>query len=271
MHGNDFFGEKIMQKEVNIYVFSGTGNTLIVANKISEILNNNSYNSTVSKMESVDPKQVDLNSTIGIGFTTACWNTFPFVRAWIDNLPNGNGTELFLFTTMGDSSFGMIAHIAKILEKKNYKIIGAKGFIMPNNFLLVLKDDKNIARIEKNLLKVEEYIKGILNGNGYIRKPNILSSIAFSVSSFVTTKLWKKKLAQKIMKFKIDKTKCNKCGICAMLCPMENIEIKDFPQFKDNCIFCLRCVSYCPQQALSNKILLKTYRALKTKDMLWKK
>ncbi len=260
-----------MHKNVNIYVFSGTGNTLIVANKISETFNKNSYNSTVLKMESVEPKQIDLNSTIGIGFTTACWNTFPFVRTWIDSLPDGNGAETFLFTSMGDSSCGMIAHIAKILEKKNYKIIGAKGFIMPNNFLLVLKDDKNIARIEKNLLKVEEYAKGIINGNGYIRKPNILSSIAFSVTSFVTTKLWKTKLAQKIMKFKIDKTKCNGCGSCAMLCPAENIEIKEVPQFKDNCVFCLRCVSYCPQQALSNKILLKTYRAVNLKDMLWKK
>ena len=144
-----------MNKNINIYVFSGTGNTLIVANKISETFNKNSYNSTVSKMESVEPAQIDLSSTIGIGFTTACWNTFPFVRTWIDNLPDGNGTEVFLFTSMGDSSFGMIAHIAKILEKKNYKIIGAKGFIMPNNFLLVLDDIKNKLRIEKNLVKVE--------------------------------------------------------------------------------------------------------------------
>ena len=260
-----------MNKNINIYVFSGTGNTLLVANKISEVFNTNSYNSTVHKMESVKPQDINLNSTIGIGFTTACWNTFPFVRTWIDNLPNGNGTELFLFTTMGDSSFGMIAHIAKILEKKNYKIIGAKGFIMPNNFLLVLKDDKNIARIEKNLLKVEEYIKRIINGTGYIRKPNILSSIAFCISSFVTTKLWKTKIAKRIMKFKIDTTKCNGCGFCESLCPMENIEINKNPQFKDKCIFCLRCVSYCPQQALSNKILLKTYRAVNLKDMLWKK
>ncbi|MBO7611247.1 MAG: EFR1 family ferrodoxin [Elusimicrobia bacterium] len=260
-----------MNRKINIYVFSGTGNTLIVANKISEIFNKNSYNSTVHKMEAVKPKDINLNCVIGIGFTTACWNTFPFVRTWIDSLPDGNGAETFLFTSMGDCSFGMIAHIAKILEKKNYKIIGAKGFIMPNNFLLVLKDDKNIARIEKNLLKVEEYAKGIINGNGYIRKSNILSSIAFSVTSLVTTKLWKTKLAQKIMKFKIDKTKCNGCGSCAMICPAENIEIKDIPQFKDNCVFCLRCVSYCPQQALSNKILLKTYRAVNLKDMLWKK
>jgi Pyruvate/2-oxoacid:ferredoxin oxidoreductase delta subunit len=222
-------------------------------------------------MESVDAKQIDLNSAIGIGFTTAFWNTFPFVRTWIDSLPQGNGTEVFLFTTMGDSSFGMIAHIAKILEKKNYKIIGAKGFIMPNNFLLVQGEKSNKKRIEKNLLKVEEYINGIIKGNGYIKKPNIFSSISFCISSFVTTKLWNTKLVKKIMKFKTDKQKCIKCGICANLCPMENIEIKDLPQFKDKCIFCLRCVSYCPQQALSNKILLKTYRAVNLKDMLWKK
>ncbi|MBR3627332.1 MAG: EFR1 family ferrodoxin [Elusimicrobia bacterium] len=259
-----------MTNSVNIYVFSGTGNTLIVANKISEIFNSNKYNSTVSKMESIDPKQIDLNSAIGIGFTTAFWNTFPFVRTWIDNLPDGNGTEVFLFTTMGDSSCGMIAHIAKILEKKNYKIIGAKGFIMPNNFLLVLKDKKNKERIEKTLLKVEEYVKGIINSNGYIRKTNFFSSIAFFFSSFVTTKLWNTKIAKRIMKFKLDKAKCIGCGMCAALCPMENIEIKNIPQFKDKCIFCLRCVSYCPKQALSNKILLKTYRAVNLKDMLWK-
>ena len=69
-----------MNSNVNIYVFSGTGNTLIVANKISEILNSNSYNSTVLKMESVEPKQIELNSAIGIGFTTAFWNTFPLSR-----------------------------------------------------------------------------------------------------------------------------------------------------------------------------------------------
>ena len=214
-HEEIFSEKKFMNKEIKIYVFSGTGNTLIVANKISEILNSNSYNSTVLKMESVDAKQIDLNSTIGIGFTTAFWNTFPFVRTWIDNLPDGNGTEVFLFTTMGDSSCGMIAHIAKILEKKNYKIIGAKGFIMPNNFLLVQGEKSNKKRIEKNLLKVEEYIKGIINDNGYIRKPNIFSSIAFCFSSFVTTKLWNTKLAKKNNEVQNKQTKmCKMRNLC---------------------------------------------------------
>ena len=86
-------------KNVNIYVFSGTGNTLLVANKISEVFNNNSCQSKVYRMETVDCRNINLNSTIGIGWPVAFWNTYPLVRNWIDNLPDGNNTEVFLFDT----------------------------------------------------------------------------------------------------------------------------------------------------------------------------
>lgn len=258
------------QNNINIYVFSGTGNTLITANKMAETFDKSSYNATVYRMESVSPKDVNLNSTIGIGFTIAFWNTYPFVRKWINDLPDGNGAEIFLFATMGDSSCGMIHHIAEILKKKNYSVIGARSFLMPNNFLLVQGDKANEKKKNKSLLKIEEYAKSIMAEKQYVSKTNIFTSIAFKISSFVVLKLWNTKLAKKIMKFKINK-KCNKCGVCVSLCPVENIEIKDTVTFKDKCLFCLRCVSYCPQQAMSNKILLKIYRALKLSEISWKK
>ena len=253
---------------INVYVFSGTGNTLLVANKIAEIFNKNNNLCSVTKMENIKPSDINLDGTIGIGWTVAFWNTYPFVRKWIDNLPDGMGTKVFLFDTMGDSSCRMIAHIAEILKNKNYNVIAAQGFIMPNNFLLVLKDDKNKQKIEKTFVKVEKYVQNIIKNKAVVAKTNIFTKIAFIITSFITTKLWNTKLAKKIMKFKTDKTKCNGCGVCVKLCPLENIEIKTIPEFKNKCIFCLRCVSYCPQQALSNKILLKTYRALPRWDNL---
>lgn len=256
---------------INIYVFSGTGNTLTVANKLAEIFDKNSYHAAVHRMESVNPKNVNLKSTIGIGFTIAFWNTYPFVREWIDNLPDGNGTEVFLFATMGDSSCGMIHNIAKILEKKNYKILDADSFLMPNNFLLVQGDAANKKKIEKNMLKVEKYAKDIMTDYEYKPKINSFTKLAFKITSYITLKLWKTKVAKKIMKFKLNKEKCIKCGVCAKLCPIENIEMQGFPNFKNKCLFCLRCVSYCPQQALSNKILLKNYKPLTLEEISWKK
>lgn len=256
---------------INIYTFSGTGNTLIVAKKLKKIFDKNSYNANVYRMEAVDPKNINLNSTIGIGFTIAFWNTYPFVRQWIDNLPDGNGAEVFLFATMGDSSCGMIHHIAQILEKKNYKILDADSFLMPNNFLLVQGDKANEKKRNKNLLKVEKFANDIITDYQYKPKTNFFTKLAFKVTSYITLKLWNTKVAKKIMKFKLNKEKCVKCGICVKLCPISNIELSEYPVFKDKCLFCLRCVSYCPQQALSNKILLKTYRALTFGEISWRK
>ena len=134
---------------INIYVFSGTGNTLLVANKIAETFNKNNNSCSVVRMENIKSSDISLDGTIGIGWTVAFWNTYPFVRDWIDNLPDGRGTKVFLFDTMGDSSCKMIAHIAEILQSKKYKVMATKGFIMPNNFLLVLNDKKNKQKIEK--------------------------------------------------------------------------------------------------------------------------
>ncbi len=259
---------------INIYVFSGTGNTLVAAKKLAEVFDKNSYNAKVYRMEAVRAEEVNLKSTIGIGWTIAFWNTYPFVRQWLSALPDGNGAEVFLFSTMGDSSCGMIHHIAQMLEKKNYKIIGAESFLMPNNFLLVCDDKANKKKTDNTLLKIEKYAGNIMTEKEYKSGANFFTKAAFKVTNFIVLKMWYTKLLQKIMKFKTNKEKCIKCGICEKLCPVENINFSDekFPVFKDKCLFCLRCVTYCPQKALSSKILLKIYGgALSLEEMLWKK
>lgn len=52
------------------------------------------------------------------------------------------------------------------------------------------------------------------------------------------------------VKPKLDETKCDKCGICADVCPMGSIS-KDAPGVVDGiCIKCCGCVKKCPQEAL---------------------
>lgn len=45
---------------------------------------------------------------------------------------------------------------------------------------------------------------------------------------------------------------CVSCGLCASLCPVANIEMKDGrPAFQHRCEQCVACVQWCPKQAIN--------------------
>ncbi|MDR0978008.1 MAG: EFR1 family ferrodoxin [Endomicrobium sp.] len=255
-------------KIIDIYCFTGTGNTYLAARKIADTLQNRGYTANVKNMLQYASDKVDLSHTIGLGFTVAFWNTFPVVKDFIKNMPVSNGTDIFVFTTMGDSSLKTAANFCCILEKKGYNIIGAEGFLMPNNFLFVQKKEKNALKIEKSYKKIEVFAEQLINGNIKPYKTNLFFKICFIITDFITN-VWKTKIFQKIIKFKINKNKCTKCGLCYEICPVKNISVKDgYPVFNGiKCQLCMRCISYCHTHAIESFLLHKTYTALSSEEM----
>ncbi len=258
-------------RESDIYVFSGTGNTLTIAKKISEVFNAGGIKTVVHRIEAVEPAEINLNSTVGIGTTVACWNTYPMVKKWIKSLPKADGTEVFLFDSMGDSSLRMLASVGKELEKKGYKIIGSKNFVMPNNFLLVEPEEKKQEKLNKTIPLVEEFASSIISDKADIVKGGPIYSLFFAVTSLLVN-TWRWKLSQKMFGFKIDEKLCTKCGLCAQICPKNNISINGLPVFNGMCEICLRCVSFCPAKAISSRLLYKnrTHRGVTTEEIKWR-
>jgi len=53
------------------------------------------------------------------------------------------------------------------------------------------------------------------------------------------------------MAVKVDKNKCNGCGACKDICPVNAIEIeKEKAVIGDDCIECGACVNQCPNEAI---------------------
>jgi ferredoxin/flavodoxin len=259
----------LKNKNIDIYCFTGTGNTYLTAKKIAGTLQTHGYLVAIKNMTNVEPKKIDLSHTIGIGFTIACWNTFPVVKDFIKNLPNAEGTDLFVFTTMGDSSLNTAANFGCILKKKGYNVIGAQGFLMPNNFIAVQKKEKNIFKIEKAYKKIEIFVKQLIDGSIKPCKTNLFFKICFIITNFITDR-WRGKIFQKIVRFGLDKDKCIKCKLCNEICPVKNIKIGDnYPVFDTmRCQLCMRCISYCPTHAIKFFLLhKKTYVPLSIEEM----
>lgn len=254
---------------VDIYFFTGTGNTFLATSKIAKILENNNCIVNIFDIAKIDVKSINLSHTIGIGFPIACWNTFPIVKTFINNLPIVDGTtKIFIFTTMGDSSLNAASNFGHVLKNKGYKIIGVHGFLMPNNFIAVQKETKNIKKREMAYKKIEVFVKSLIEENAKPIKTNLLFKFCFAITNFITD-IWKSKLFQKIVKFKTQENKCIKCGLCAKICPAKNIGLEGiYPTFKaQNCQICMRCISYCPQKAIKSFLIKKTYQALNQQEL----
>jgi len=54
------------------------------------------------------------------------------------------------------------------------------------------------------------------------------------------------------MAVKVDKDKCNGCGACKDVCPVNAIKIEsEKAMISNDCVECGACVSQCPREAIS--------------------
>ncbi len=76
--------------------------------------------------------------------------------------------------------------------------------------------------------------------------------------------------------FRCDDTKCNSCGVCAKVCPVNNIKlIEGRPVWHHHCETCYACYNWCPQEAIHGDIVSYNDRRhhpdVKLSDMIRRK
>ena len=109
-------------KKAIIYVFSGTGNTRLVANKIAEELINQGINTTVFDvrkpiLDVPNPNQYDIAL---FGYPIHAFNTPKFFLDFIKQLPRVKEMSTYIFKTSGEpfhinnaSSFSLVRKLKK--------------------------------------------------------------------------------------------------------------------------------------------------------------
>nr|WP_269777957.1 EFR1 family ferrodoxin [Tepiditoga spiralis] len=232
---------------MDFYYFSGTGNTYLIVEKAKKVFEKNNFKVNLYRLEKSNPKNIDVSHIIGLAFPVAVQSTYPFVWDFVKNFPNVENTDIFMLDTLEMFSGAVVGPMKRILLKKGFNPIGAYEFKMPSNFLS--KKEINNKKIKGSLSQVETYISSIINNKSKWGRNPILSDLLYYLVS--NKVVWK--VISKYISPKVDENKCVSCGLCEKICPVNNITVDKYPVFNDSCQACMRCITYCPSDAISTK------------------
>ncbi|WP_094604200.1 EFR1 family ferrodoxin [Sporomusa silvacetica] len=226
-----------------IYYFSGTGNSLKVAKDMAEKLGSTEL---ISISKAINQEMYGAFETAGIVFPVHSKGVPMMVVKFIKKLKSFKVAYYYAVATHGGNLGGALEQTSKLFEKRGMKLAAGFAVHMPSIYITFNEEEQNKLfqacdqRVDRIIQTIKNKKAQVIEKNGFLN--NLWIGIQYKMF------LW--------LIYKRDKSfwvneKCNQCGICAKICPAENIELKDGrPIWKHNCSHCYACLQWCPMQAL---------------------
>lgn len=237
--------------------FSGTGNTKLISEKLKEDIEEAGSKLTLLSMESLyksyDPIAVNNYDMLGLSYPIYGFGTPQIVYDFVEKLPETKGQKVFIFKTGADYisiNHNASGKLIKQLKKKGYSVFYDRIFLMPSNFLLGYRNEINVQISRASLERVKHMCGEILKQIGRTYKTGILLKYISYFIALLEGTYGSKYFGRSLRTGE----NCNECGVCADNCPTENISMGNKkPVFGDNCLFCMRCIYNCTENAIYSK------------------
>ena len=248
-----------------LFYFSGTGNTELVSEYISETLVFSGHTVKMVPVETALNDDVLLNEAsetdlLGIGYPVYDLKEPAIISRLIDSLPfPSRAIPVFLFSTMAFIQGDCNIRVARKLGKKNYRFIAGHGFRCPSNGVYTYETSDHSryrnVRFETNIhnsIKFfgKEILAALKNANKSIYPGTGIRNPLYHIVRYFSERLY----GDKYYKNLVVSDECSGCGICVNSCPDQNLYLTDTGaavKNADGCLRCLRCISNCPQTAIS--------------------
>ena len=246
-------------KKALIYVFSGTGNTKLVAGLYKKFLAPE-YETVIHliRMENKtflpfpDADEFDL---IGFGHPVYGFNVPRPMNEFCRQLPALKSSKpAFVFKTSGE---GLIWNmyssqkIIRMLEKKGYSFLTDRHIVMPYN--MIFRHSDKMVKSEFTYAKALSKLNCSQLKCGFKENVHIKKLRRWFVP--IVRIVWLYGRVQGPF-MHVNKKKCIRCMKCVQACPLSNIKFtgKKF-KFGTNCALCVACSFGCPKNAISIGLL----------------
>lgn len=227
-----------------VYFFSGTGNSLSVVKKIEQT------GATVKSIPvALEENKVCDAEKVGFVFPVYYLGMPKCVHEFMESIKFINAKYIYMVCTMGwNLRGGVIKQMKSYLKNKNLKLNMGYYIQMPmNDFTYAsVHDEKSqkkiLSKVDK---KIDKALDLINNEKQYFSCEPVKMLVEKQNGQFCS------ECNENDKKFTIS-SDCVSCGICAKVCPVGNIELKDGkPVWKHSCQMCFGCFHLCPKKAIS--------------------
>lgn len=234
--------------KLKIYYFSGTGNSLSVARKISESVEG----SELINIAKLDLTQKTEGEAMGIVCPIYMYNTPKIVTRFIASITK---VDYLFMVYAGAGGLGTgIKSTFKLFKENDLHLSALFNLKMPDNYTpygvpsaekiknLLSKVDSDVNRIVSIVKEKGTHIDA---NNTTLLKSHVFPGLLYQLGY--------KMIPQMDKQFVVEDS-CNGCYICKQVCPVDNISDEgEQPQWLNHCEQCLACMHWCPKTCIQIK------------------
>jgi ferredoxin len=239
--------------KTTIYYFTGTGNSLKIAKDLAASIEGAELIPIAAHWQA----QTVASHAERVGFVHPLyWYGLPgLVRAFVKRIDLESAGYVFAVATCQIPGGICLKQMASLLDKKGKNLAAGFYVQMPNNYILGEYTVTPEAERQELFLRAAEKVKQVARtaaANARHRDGNPVSDALFRLSKQAQDKYsaWVKTAVDRDSHYVVQDS-CNGCGICAMVCPVGNIQMQDdLPQWQHRCEGCLACTHHCPRCAI---------------------
>jgi ferredoxin len=233
--------------KTTIFYFTGTGNSLKIAKDIASQLGD----TALVPVQKAITETLDLSAErIGLVFPVYMWGMPSIVAEFAEKMRAGNDKYVFAVVTYGGMPGATLLNLSRALEKQGTKLSAGFGIKMPGNYIPMYgakPEESQKKQFAKAAEKVDRIVDIIKQGGSC--KPAANGFLANALLSLVY-KSGMPRIHQMDKSF-VALDKCNSCGICRTVCPVENIVMENGkPVWQGKCEQCMACIQLCPVEAI---------------------